>query len=99
MCLRKQKLRGLQSRFSYDADDDVQLLRVEGSRTKTFNNDYFDPQMTLQRKAIQFGDVIGEGNFGNVHTGTAKDPRPEFEAETEIMGSSPGSAATHILLA
>ena len=53
MCLRKQKLRGPQSRFSYDADDDVQLLHVEGSRTKTFNNDYFDPQMTLQLRRYE----------------------------------------------
>lgn len=78
-CLRKQKLKRLQSRYGYDADDDdddVQLLELKSSATASTNNaDYFDPQMTLQRKAVTLGAVIGEGNFGKVHAGTAKDPR------------------------
>ena len=80
-CLRKQKLKRLRSRYGYDADDDdddVQLLELKSrsSATASTNNaDYFDPQMTLQRKAVTLGAVIGEGNFGKVHAGTAKDPR------------------------
>lgn len=78
-CLRKQKLKRLQTRYGHDAaddDDDVQLLELKSSTTASTNTaDYFDPQMTLQRKAITLGAVIGEGNFGKVHAGTAKDPR------------------------
>lgn len=78
-CLLKLKLKRLQTRYGYDADDhdDVQLLDLgSSSATASTNNaDYFDPQMTLQRKAITLGAVIGEGNFGKVYSGTAKDPR------------------------
>lgn len=81
-CLRKQKLKRLRSHYrgsDSDTDDDVQLLDLEGSSTKSNTNtndtDYFDPHMTLQQKAITFGEVIGKGNFGKVHVGTTKDPQ------------------------
>lgn len=87
-CLRKQKLKRIRSHYrdsGDDTDDDVQLLDPEGSSanksttpntsTSANSTDYFDPQMTLQHNTITFGDVIGEGNFGKVHAGTAKDPQ------------------------
>lgn len=72
-CARKQKLNRLRSRYGDDAGDGVQLLDLEG--THASSQDYFDPQMTLPRKSISLGDVIGQGNFGKVYAGTAKDPQ------------------------
>jgi len=72
-CARKEKLNRLRSRYGDDAGDGVQLLDLEG--TPASSQDYFDPQMTLPRKSISLGDVIGQGNFGKVYAGTAKDPQ------------------------
>ena len=65
------------------SSDDIPLLDLDNSNGVSLssmaegdaNANYFDPQMTLQLKDITFGNVVGEGNFGKVHAGTAKDPQ------------------------
>lgn len=85
-CLHKRNTNRLLSRYNRgddgdSDDDDVLLLDLANSgstrspSTAENNADYFDPQMTLQRKSVKLDKVIGEGNFGKVHSGTAKDPQ------------------------
>ena len=61
--------------FNGSIGDDVQLLDLANNNSKNSNNEYFDPQMTLDRKSVTLDKVIGEGNFGKVFSGTAKDPQ------------------------
>lgn len=98
-CLQKQKLWRLKLRYGNDTndddddDDDVQLLNLEGINTNTTsNNDYFDPQMTLKRKSVTLDKVIGEGNFGKVFSGTAKDPQ-RGDVVVAVAVKSPSAGA------
>jgi len=87
---RNRSLKRRLARYDADGDDDVQLLDLD--RRSTPNNDYFDPEMTLNRKAVTLGDVIGEGNFGKVHSGTAKDPQRD-NAVVRVAVKSPSAGA------
>lgn len=76
-CLRNRNRKRLLASYNDEENDndnntgdDVQLLDLANS-----NNDNFDPQMTLNRKSVTLDKVIGEGNFGKVFSGTAKDPQ------------------------
>lgn len=72
--------------------DDVQLLDLANNNSKNSNNEYFDPQMTLDRKSVTLDKVIGEGNFGKVFSGTAKDPQ-RGNAVVPVAVKSPSAGA------
>jgi hypothetical protein len=78
-----------------DDNDDVLLLDIDfrSKAGKKANTDYFDPQMTLKRKAVTLTKMIGEGNFGTVFVGTAKNPR-QNGAVIPVAIKSPSADAT-----
>lgn len=91
---RERTWKGLLAMYTSDGDGDsdgMQLLElVHQSSTNT--TEYFDPEMTLDRRSIKLDKVVGEGNFGTVHSGTAKDPQ-RGNAVVRVAVKSPSADA------
>jgi hypothetical protein len=89
----------LRSYNTNSADDgaeaaDMQLLAFGGVEgVSDASVEYFDPQMTIARKDVTLDNVVGEGNFGKVYAGTAKDPRRNRQV-VAVAVKAPSAAAT-----